>query len=70
IKQAVIAGMGVACLSKLAVAREVAAGLLSEINHHLNLQRRLQILLRQGSQETPLQQAMLAYLFRTEFLQE
>ena len=70
IKQAVIAGMGVACLSKLAVAREVAAGLLSEINHPLNLQRRLQILLRQGSQETPLQQAMLAYLFRTEFLQE
>ncbi|GAB1355552.1 hypothetical protein MASR1M12_42970 [Erysipelotrichia bacterium] len=70
IKQAVIAGMGIACLSKLAVAREVAAGVLSELNHPLNLQRRLQILLRQGSQETPLQQSMLAYLFRAEFLQE
>ncbi len=70
IKQAVIAGMGIACLSKLAVAREVTAGLLTVIHHPLNLQRRLQILLRKCNQETPLQRSMLAYLFRPEFLQD
>ncbi|MDD3000103.1 MAG: LysR family transcriptional regulator [Candidatus Riflebacteria bacterium] len=64
IKQAAAANLGVACLSRLAVTREISHGWLAEIKTPLNLQRKLLILQRQDSLPTPLLNAMLTFIFK------
>ncbi|MCP3176727.1 LysR substrate-binding domain-containing protein [Desulfuromonas sp. KJ2020] len=62
IKKAAEAGLGVGCLSKMAVQRELEHGWLVEIASPLDLHRTLVILRRRSEQSTKLLQAFLALL--------
>jgi DNA-binding transcriptional LysR family regulator len=62
VKKAVEAGMGIACLSRLAVQRELDHGWLVEIKTALDLKRPLVILLPRGASRTRLLQAFLERL--------
>lgn len=62
VKKAVEAGMGIACLSRLAVQRELDHGWLVEIQTALDLKRPLVILLPRGASRTRLLQAFLERL--------
>jgi DNA-binding transcriptional LysR family regulator len=62
IKKAVEAGLGISCLSRLAVERELANGWLVEIQTPLDLKRALTILLRNDSCQTKLLKSFLALL--------
>jgi DNA-binding transcriptional LysR family regulator len=62
IKKAVEAGLGVSCLSRLAVQRELDNGWLVEIATPLDLKRSLTILLRNDGYRTKLLQAFLDML--------
>jgi DNA-binding transcriptional LysR family regulator len=62
IKKAVEAGLGVGCLSKMAVARELAHGWLTEVDTALDLRRNLIILTRDGGYQTALLRAFLSIL--------
>lgn len=60
IKNGVAAGLGVSCLSRLAVSRELEHGLLVEVTTPLSLRRSLTLLKRRGSSLTALREAFLA----------
>jgi DNA-binding transcriptional LysR family regulator len=62
IKKAVEAGLGVSCLSRLAVQRELENGWLVEIGTSLDLKRSLTILLRNDTCRTRLLQSFLDML--------
>jgi DNA-binding transcriptional LysR family regulator len=62
IKKAVEAGLGISCLSRLAVQRELENGWLVEIRTPLDLKRTLTILLRKDSCRTRLLQSFLDML--------
>lgn len=62
IKKAVEAGLGVGCLSRLAVQRELDHGWLIEVNSPLKLNRPLTILLRRDSYRGQLTEAYLKIL--------
>ena len=62
IKKAVEGDLGVSCLSRLAVGRELEQGWLKEIHTPLNLGRELLLLTRQERRQTPLYLAFLALL--------
>ena len=62
IKKAVEAGLGVSCLSRMAVARELSHKWLTEVNTSLDLQRNLIILTRSGGYRTALLSAFLSIL--------
>ncbi len=62
IKKAAEAGLGVGCLSRMAVQRELDNGWLVEIATPLNLKRTLLILSRGGQQPTTLLRAFLSLL--------
>ncbi|WP_243371491.1 LysR substrate-binding domain-containing protein [Geotalea sp. SG265] len=62
IKKAVEAGLGVGCLSRMAVEREIAHGWLIEVASQLDLQRSLLILTRDTQQLTALSRAFLTLL--------
>jgi DNA-binding transcriptional LysR family regulator len=62
IKKAVEAGLGVGCLSRMAVRRELDNGWLVEVNTPLDLRRVLTILTRESGYRTPLLKAYLALL--------
>ncbi|ABA88841.1 helix-turn-helix transcriptional regulator, LysR family [Syntrophotalea carbinolica DSM 2380] len=66
IKKAVEAGLGISCLSRLAVQRELENGWLVEISTHLNLTRSLTILLRDDGYRTKLLQSFLDMLLLNE----
>ena len=63
IKKAVEAGLGVGCLSRLAVQRELDQGWLKEIATPLALNRPLTVLLPDAGSPTRLQEACLAMLY-------
>ncbi len=62
IKKAVEAGLGLSCLSRLAVQRELENGWLVEIGTPLNLKRSLKVLLRKDTSRTRLLQSFLDLL--------
>ena len=62
IKKAVEAGLGVSCLSRMAVARELSHAWLVEVDTPLDLSRNLVILTRDGGYHTALLNAFLAIL--------
>ncbi|MEE4255131.1 MAG: LysR substrate-binding domain-containing protein [Desulfuromusa sp.] len=62
IKKAVEAGLGVSCLSRLAVQRELEHGWLVEIATGLSLQRPLTLLLRKNEHRSHLLKACLSIL--------
>lgn len=62
IKNAVEAGLGVSCLSRMAVARELAQAWLAEVETPLDLRRNLIILTRDGGYRTVLLSAFLSIL--------
>ena len=62
IKKAVESGLGIGCLSRMAVQRELDNGWLVEINTPLDLKRTLIILTRKSGHLTTLLQAFLALL--------
>jgi len=62
IKKAVEAGLGVGCLSRMAVQRELENGWLVEIKTALDLRRTLFILTRETAYRTLLMDAYLAML--------
>jgi DNA-binding transcriptional LysR family regulator len=66
IKKAVEAGLGVGCLSRMAVQRELDNGWLMEINSPLDLKRRLIILTRESGYRTTLMNAYLDLLGRNK----
>lgn len=66
IKKAVEAGLGVGCLSKMTVQRELDNGWLFEIASPLNLHRTLMILTRDSVQMTTLLKAFLVLLKQTQ----
>lgn len=66
IKKAVEAGLGVGCLSRMAVQRELDNGWLMEIKSPLDLKRRLIILTRDSGYRTALMNAYLALLGRNK----
>ena len=66
IKKAAEAGLGVGCLSRMAVQRELDNGWLIEIATPLNLKRTLIILTRSSGQQTTLLKAFLALLTQTK----
>lgn len=59
IKNGVAAGLGVSCLSRIAVHRELQYGWLIAVNSPLNLQRKLTLLRRKSSRLTPLLSAFI-----------
>jgi len=59
IKNGVASGLGVSCLSRIAVRRELEYGLLVEVASPLDLTRSLSLLKRRGSWRTPLLAAFL-----------
>jgi DNA-binding transcriptional LysR family regulator len=67
IKRAVEAGLGVGCLSRLAVQRELDNGWLIKVQTPLDLRRRLIILTRSGGYRTKLLEACLALLHERSF---
>jgi DNA-binding transcriptional LysR family regulator len=62
IKKAVEAGLGVNCLSRMAVARGLSHGWPTEVDTDLDLQRELIILTRSGGYRTALLKAFLSIL--------
>ena len=62
IKKAVEAGLGVSCLSRMAVARELSHKWLAEVHTLLDLRRELIILTRNDSYRTALMKAFLSIL--------
>jgi DNA-binding transcriptional LysR family regulator len=66
IKNGVTGNLGVACLSRLAVAKEIAHGWLAEIKTPLRLQRKLSVIQRHTASSTPLFKAMLKFVFAPE----
>lgn len=66
IKKAVEAGLGVGCLSRMAVQRELDHGWLVEITCPLNLQRTLIILTRNNENQTMLLKTFLALLNQSQ----
>ncbi len=64
IKQAAAANLGVACLSRLAVDRDLSHGRLVEVATPLNLKRSLSLVMRQSQTATPLLNSLLAFLRR------
>jgi DNA-binding transcriptional LysR family regulator len=66
IKKAAEAGLGVGCLSRMAVQRELDNGWLVEITTPLNLQRILIILTRESEQQTMLLRAFLSLLQQSQ----
>ncbi len=62
IKKAVEAGLGVGCLSRMAVQRELDNGWLVEVHTPLKLRRPLTILTRESGYRTPLLNAYLSLL--------
>jgi DNA-binding transcriptional LysR family regulator len=66
IKKAAEAGLGVGCLSRMAVQRELDNGWLIEIACPLNLQRTLIILTRNSGHITTLSKAFLALLKQSQ----
>lgn len=66
IKKAAEAGLGVGCLSRMAVQRELDNGWLVEITTPLDLQRALIILTRNSENMTTLLKAFLALLKQTQ----
>jgi len=66
IKKAAEAGLGVGCLSRMAVQRELDNGWLVEIGSPLDLRRTLIILTRKNSQMTTLLKSFLALLQQTK----
>ncbi len=62
IKKAVEAGLGVSCLSRMAVARELSHGWLTEVKTSLDLRRNLIILTRCSGHTTALLNAFLLIL--------
>lgn len=67
IKKAVEAGLGIGCLSRLTVQREVDQGWLIELKTPLHLKRTLSLLLPYDCQINPLLQACLSLLMKDEF---
>jgi DNA-binding transcriptional LysR family regulator len=65
IKKAVEAGLGVGCLSRMAVKRELENGWLIEIDSQLALKRMLIILTRDSGYRTTLMSAFLTLLGKT-----
>lgn len=66
IKKAVEAGLGVSCLSRLAVQRELDLGVLADINTPLDLSRNLTLLLPDSTYQSPLLKAGLKLLLIEE----
>lgn len=66
IKNAVEAGLGVGCLSRMAVQRALEHGWLIEIANPLNLKRTLFILTRRSEHQTTLLQSFLSLLKQTQ----
>jgi DNA-binding transcriptional LysR family regulator len=66
IKKAAEAGIGVSCLSRIAVQRELDNGWLVEIDSRLDLQRTLIILTRNNEYPTMLIKAFLALLEKSK----
>jgi DNA-binding transcriptional LysR family regulator len=66
IKKAVEAGLGVGCLSRMAVQRELDNDWLIEINSPLELKRKLTILTRNSGYRTALIKAYLSLLEKTK----
>ena len=64
IKKAVEAGLGVGCLSRMAVQRELDHGWLIEINTPLDLQRTLTVVTRETGYKTTLMKSYLCLLER------
>ena len=62
IKKAVEAGLGVSCLSRMAVARELSHGWLTEVKTPLDLRRNLTILTRENGHASALLSAFLSIL--------
>ncbi|MCG6535044.1 MAG: LysR family transcriptional regulator [Syntrophales bacterium LBB04] len=62
IKKAVEEGLGVSCLSRMAVARELSHEWLTEVRTTLDLRRKLIILTRNGGYDTALLKAFLSIL--------
>ncbi|MBN1957956.1 MAG: LysR family transcriptional regulator [Desulfuromonadales bacterium] len=62
IKKAVEAGLGISCLSRMAVQRELDNGWLVEVQAPLNLERTLYILTRNSAQKTLLLKSFLLQL--------
>lgn len=62
IKKAVESGLGISCLSRMAVQRELDNNWLVEIQSPLDLRRKLLILTREGEYQTRLLKAYLALL--------
>ncbi len=62
IKKAVEAGLGISCLSRMAVAREIEHGWLMEVNTNLDLRRNLIVLTRDSGYRTALLTAFLSLL--------
>lgn len=68
VKKAVEAGLGVGCLSRMAVQRELDNGWLFEIGSPLDLRRTLIILMRNSENPTMLWKAFLAQLEKSKDL--
>ncbi len=66
IKKAVEAGLGVSCLSRMAVARELSHAWLVEVDTPLDLRRNLIILTREGGYHTALLNAFLDILEKAD----
>jgi DNA-binding transcriptional LysR family regulator len=62
IKKAVEAGLGVSCLSRMAVARELSHSWLTEVDTPLDLRRNLIILTREGVHRSALLNAFISCL--------
>ncbi|QWV99545.1 LysR family transcriptional regulator [Geomonas nitrogeniifigens] len=62
VKKAVEAGLGVGCLSRMAVQRELDQGWLFEVANPVDLQRTLLIVTRKNDYRSTLMQAFLALL--------
>ncbi|HEY9070226.1 MAG TPA: LysR family transcriptional regulator [Candidatus Ozemobacteraceae bacterium] len=62
IKQATVANLGIACLSRLAVAGDIEAGRLVEVATELDLTRSLSLVTRPESDRTPLLEEFSAFL--------
>ncbi|RII26278.1 MAG: LysR family transcriptional regulator [Geobacter sp.] len=70
IKKGVEAGLGVGCLSRMAVQREMDNGWLVEVTSPLDLRRTLIILTRHNEQQTTLLKAYLGLLEETRNVQQ
>jgi DNA-binding transcriptional LysR family regulator len=62
IKKAVESGLGVSCLSRMSIQRELEHGWLVEIQSELDLKRKLSILTRKGQYQTKLLRSFISLL--------